>query len=77
MLTGGPRMAIEVEAVYENGILKLDHPLPLAERQRVKVLVRQQPTIAQKTYGIIGWKGDPEVVRRIANDPEFGIEESP
>jgi predicted DNA-binding antitoxin AbrB/MazE fold protein len=70
-------MPIEVDAIYENGILKLDHPLPFAERQRVKVVIRQQPPVSQPAYGIIGWKGDPEVVRRIANDPEFGIEASP
>jgi hypothetical protein len=29
------------------------------------------------TYGLIGWKGDPEVVRRIALDDEYGIYESP
>jgi len=32
-------MSFELEAVYENGMLKLDRPLPLVEHQRVKVVV--------------------------------------
>jgi predicted DNA-binding antitoxin AbrB/MazE fold protein len=70
-------MLMEVEATYENGVLKLDKPLPLQENQRVKVTVQPGVTTAELTYGLIGWKGDPNVVRRIALDPEFGIQESP
>ena len=70
-------MSFTVEAIYENGVLKLDRPLPLEEKQRVKVVVSKEPSVAHRSFGIIGWKGDPEVVRRIANDPEFGIQESP
>jgi predicted DNA-binding antitoxin AbrB/MazE fold protein len=32
-------MSLEVEATYENGVLKLDQPLPLAEHERVVVFV--------------------------------------
>jgi predicted DNA-binding antitoxin AbrB/MazE fold protein len=32
-------MTREVEAIYENGVLKPVEPLPLAEKQRVKVKV--------------------------------------
>jgi predicted DNA-binding antitoxin AbrB/MazE fold protein len=70
-------MSIVVEAVYENAMLKLDNPLPLQESQRVKITIEQEAPRAQLTYGLLGWKGDPEVVRRIALDPEFGIQESP
>jgi len=28
-------------------------------------------------YGLIGWTGDPEALRRIAEDDEFGIQEAP
>jgi predicted DNA-binding antitoxin AbrB/MazE fold protein len=61
-----------VEAVYENGSLKLDHALPLAEHQRVKVIVQPEATLARRTYGIIGWQGDSEAVRRVALDAEHG-----
>ena len=70
-------MAIEVEATYEGGALKLDHPLPLAEQQRVTVVVHPNPGIARSSYGLIGWTGDPAVLRSIALDPEHGIHESP
>ena len=70
-------MSIEVEATYVNGMLKPDRPLPLEEHQRVKVLVEQEVSHARRSYGIIGWTGDPEVVRKVAVEPEFGIQESP
>ena len=70
-------MSIEVTATYESGILKLDGPLPIAEHQRVKVTVQDVMSVAERSYGILGWTGDPEILRRIAEDVEFGIEESP
>jgi len=70
-------MSIETEAVYENGTLKLDHPLPLKEHQRVKVVIETTTTVARRNYGIIGWTGDLEVVRDLAMQPEQGILESP
>ena len=78
-------MSLEVEATYENGVLKLDNSLPLEEHERVTVhvkprvkeTVQQEGTVAELAYGLIGWTGDPEVVRRIALEPEFGIQESP
>jgi predicted DNA-binding antitoxin AbrB/MazE fold protein len=70
-------MSIEVEATYENGVLKLDRPLPLEEHQRVKVVVQQGLSHARRSYGVIGWNGDPEVIRKIALEAEFGIQESP
>lgn len=70
-------MVLKIEATYTNGALKLDAPLPLQENQRVKVTVQQAETTGELTYGLIGWTGDPEVVRRVALDPEFGIQEAP
>lgn len=70
-------MSIEVSATYENGILKLDAALPIAEHQRVKVTVHEETSVAERTYGLLGWTGDPEILRRIAEDVEFGVEESP
>ena len=69
-------MSIQTEAVYENGALKLDHALPLEEHQRVKISIDIQSTVARQTYGIIGWTGDPEVVRNVALQPEHGVIES-
>jgi predicted DNA-binding antitoxin AbrB/MazE fold protein len=69
-------MSIEVEAVYEHGVLKLDRPLPFEEHQRVKILVQGHGSVAQQTYGIIGWTGDPEAIRHVALNPEAGVQES-
>jgi predicted DNA-binding antitoxin AbrB/MazE fold protein len=69
-------MSLEIDATYEDGVLKPDQPLPLAEHQRVKVTVRSSRKL-RDGFGIIGWQGDPEVVRKIATDPEFGVHESP
>ena len=47
-------MSFEIDAVYENATLKLDGPLPLAEHQRVKVVVREAPNGSHET----GTSGD-------------------
>lgn len=70
-------MSLEVEAIYEKGVLKLDKALPLAEHQRVKVTVHGESSRIRDSYGLIGWTGDPDVVRKIAEEDEFGVTESP
>jgi predicted DNA-binding antitoxin AbrB/MazE fold protein len=70
-------MTLEVDAVYVNGVLKLAQPLPLPEQQRVRVTVQIKPSRVRQAYGLLGWKGDAEVVRQAALSPELGIEESP
>jgi hypothetical protein len=56
-------MAITVEAVYENGVLKPAQPLPLQEHQRVQLTVQSsaanQPALMPGTrgYGLIQWTG--------------------
>lgn len=70
-------MSFEVEVVYENGVLKPNRPLPLQDHQRVTVIVREEASVARRTYGLVGWQGDPEMVRRIALESEFGATESP
>ncbi len=61
-------MSLEVEATYENGVLKLDKPLPLNEKQRVTVTVKPQTTRIWRRAGSLKWTGDPEVLRQIAED---------
>jgi len=70
-------MAITVEAVYENGVLKPTQPLPLKEHERVQVTVQPKPSIARESAGMLRWRGDWETLRQIAEDDEFGIMESP
>src|SRR5438552_2350095 len=70
-------MAITVEAVYENGTLKLKEPLPFKEHETVRVTVEPARTWAERTAGMLPWTGDPEILHQIATDPEYGILESP
>jgi predicted DNA-binding antitoxin AbrB/MazE fold protein len=77
MARGAMTMSIELEATYENGVLKLDRPLPLADQQRVRVTVHENVSRAKRSYGLLRWTGDPKDLERLAMDPELGIEESP
>jgi predicted DNA-binding antitoxin AbrB/MazE fold protein len=70
-------MAITVEAVYEGGVLKPARPLPLREHEKVQVTIEPGVGWAERTAGILQWTGDPEILRRIAEDDEFSILESP
>ena len=63
-------MSLEVEATYENGVLKLDKPLPLNEHERVIVQIRPRVSRSRKSAGSLKWTGDPQVLREIAEAPE-------
>ena len=68
-------MSLEIDATYENGVLKPDLPLPLKDRQRVKVTVHEEMSRIRRSYGMMGWTGDPQILRKIAEDDEFsGLE---
>jgi predicted DNA-binding antitoxin AbrB/MazE fold protein len=58
MLRGGQAMSLEAEATYENGVLKLDKPLPLGERERVTVHITPQVGHIRQSAGLIPWKAD-------------------
>jgi predicted DNA-binding antitoxin AbrB/MazE fold protein len=70
-------MSLEVEVIYEDGVLKPGKPLPLHEGQRVKVTVHEATSRIRASYGLIGWTGAAEVLRRIAEDDRFSVMESP
>lgn len=70
-------MAIVVEATYENGVLKPAELLPLKEHEKVRITVEPEVNWVDRTYGLVKWTGDPETLRRIAEDDELGILESP
>jgi predicted DNA-binding antitoxin AbrB/MazE fold protein len=70
-------MTITVEATYENGVLKPTQPLPLTEHEKVRVTIECERTWAERTAGILQWTGDPAVLRRMIEDPDCGIMESP
>ncbi len=70
-------MSLQLEAIYEDGVLKFDEPLPLKEHERVVVTIQPQASRIRQSYGLIGWTGDPAALRQIAEDDEFGVQESP
>jgi len=70
-------VSFDVEATYENGVLKLDKPLPLNEHERVTVHVKLHTSRIRQRAGSLKWTGDPEILRKIAEDPEFRVLESP
>ncbi len=69
-------MAIEIEAVYENGVLKPDQPLPLREKERVKVVIRAKKEPIRQGYGLVQWTGSLEdldyLINSSDNDPLEG-----
>jgi predicted DNA-binding antitoxin AbrB/MazE fold protein len=70
-------MPITIEATYEDGVLKPKEPLSLAEHEEVRITILPAVSRVQESFGLLRWKGDPEILRRIACDDEFSILESP
>jgi predicted DNA-binding antitoxin AbrB/MazE fold protein len=68
-------MTLTIQAVYENGVLKPDRPLPLREHETVQVTIQPIANWVEQTYGICGWKGDPEELRQLALAPEVDLPE--
>lgn len=50
-------MSFQVDAVYENGTLKLDHALPLTERERVTVFIKTKMSRVRQSAGLVPWQG--------------------
>jgi predicted DNA-binding antitoxin AbrB/MazE fold protein len=70
-------MAITIEAVVENGMLRPIQPLPLKENEQVRVTIEKRSDWIQRTYGMCGWKGDSKELERLAMSPEFDLGEEP
>jgi predicted DNA-binding antitoxin AbrB/MazE fold protein len=68
---------LEIDAVYEKGILKLPRELPLVEGATVRITIHPpgRPGVIKHTR--IPWTGSREELERLALDPEFGLEDSP
>ena len=64
-------MTITVEALYENGTLKLDRPLPFQEHEKVQVTVQRAMSRVRQTAGLIGWTGSQEDADFVAQSPEL------
>jgi predicted DNA-binding antitoxin AbrB/MazE fold protein len=70
-------MTLTITATYENGVLKPEQPLPLNEHEKVQVTVHTEPTLAQRTSGLLGWKGNAATVEFFALNPELDPQEAP
>jgi predicted DNA-binding antitoxin AbrB/MazE fold protein len=70
-------MGLDIEAIYDNGVLKLPRELPLENGLTVRITIHPPGRGVKRGAGRIGWTGDPDVLRQIALDPEYGVEESP
>ena len=68
-------MAITVEAIYENGVLKLTQALPLQEHEKVVVTVKSAVSRVRKTAGLIGWTGSQEDADFVATSAELDPQE--
>lgn len=69
-------MAITVEAVYENGVLKLSDPLPWKNGEHVSVTISSLDSPILQAYGIMGFKGTAEEAEYFALHPDLLPEES-
>ncbi len=63
-------MSLQIEAVYENGILKPAQDLPFAEGQRVVVTIQPIGGAAKRFCGSLRWTRGPEELDRYLNDPD-------
>jgi predicted DNA-binding antitoxin AbrB/MazE fold protein len=69
-------MAITVEAVYENGVLKPAQPLPLREQEKVQIIVKPATSRVRQSAGLMGWTGSQEDADFVASSPELDPQES-
>jgi len=70
-------MVLTIEAIYEDGCLKLSQPLPLPERQKVQVTVSPVVSRVRQSAGLIGWTGSEEDADFVASSAELDPQDEP
>jgi predicted DNA-binding antitoxin AbrB/MazE fold protein len=70
-------MALTVEAVSENGVLKPAQPLPLKEHDKVRLTIEPADNWVQATAGMFGFKGSAEEADYFARDAELDFPPPP
>ncbi len=68
---------LEIQAIYENGALRLPRPLNLTEGQAVTITIHPPGGIVGRSYGVLQSRLDADELEQIALAPECGILESP
>ena len=61
-------MSLEVEATYENGVLKPSRELPLRAGQQVTLTIQPIGSAAKRFCGSLRWTRDPEELRRYLSE---------
>lgn len=72
-------MTFQVAGIYDNGIVRLDENLPLADQSRVTITVNvpasnQPRKIAQESAGIFKWTGSHEELEQFLGDDNSILE---
>jgi hypothetical protein len=76
-------VAIIIEAIYENGVLKPAQPLSLREREQVRVSIQRTadaemgPMPLQRGGGLMPWTGSVEDLDHLIEDDENDPLEGP
>lgn len=70
-------MGLEIEAVYEHGVLKLPRQLPLTEGASVRITIHAPGRAGVVKHTRQPWTGSQEELERLALDPELGLEGAP
>lgn len=68
-------MSMNIEAVYENGVLKPLSPLKLKEHEKVRIIIEEGESVVRATSGIFSGLDD-SIINEIALSPEFLPEEA-
>jgi predicted DNA-binding antitoxin AbrB/MazE fold protein len=63
-------MSLEIEATYENGVLKPAQSLPLQDGQKVTISIKSVGSAVDRFCGSLRWTRDPEELRQFLNDPD-------
>jgi predicted DNA-binding antitoxin AbrB/MazE fold protein len=69
-------MALTIDAVYENGVLRPLQPLPLREHEKVSLTIQPAVSPARRTAAMLPWTGSladlDYLIEDVENDPLEG-----
>jgi predicted DNA-binding antitoxin AbrB/MazE fold protein len=68
-------MGLEIEAVYQDGALKLPRELPLEQGATVRITIHAPRRPGVVKHLRVPWSGTREDLERLAMDPELGGDE--
>jgi predicted DNA-binding antitoxin AbrB/MazE fold protein len=69
-------MTLQIEAVYENGVLKPLRALPLQEHEKVQITIESAVSRVRQSAGLMGWTGSQEEADFAALSPELDTQEA-